>query len=433
MKSTKKLKSAGVLVGTTLLAASCASGSGSSDEPEADSIDLRMTVWTSADAHLDLFQGIADAYMETHPEISSIKFDPLPFDDYTSTLTTQIAGGSPPDLAWIFDDTAPDFVQSGALVPLNDVLESTDGYEFHDLNEKALELWKDDTEILAYPFSTSPFVTFVNEDLLEESGLPNSEEMVSSGDWTWEKVSAAGSKVKEETGKNGFIIRDFEYLDWVYLSTVCNGWGASPWDEAGTTCTFDSPEMVSAFEFLHDAAFESNSMPGPGTTADFFAGDAAFTVTQISRASELPEDGFNWELLSLPHGPEGEYSVTGQAGLGVLTASKNEDAAAEFLAFFTNPENAEELAEFFPPPRESLLTAEVLSESNPRLSPEQIESVVVPGIETGEVRPGHSNNQEISQKVRASLDDLWKNNADIEEILGATCASIETYLKDAES
>ena len=33
--------------------------------------------------------------------------------------------------------------------------------------------------------------------------------------------------------------------------------------------------------FLHDAIFTDKAMPGPGTTADFFAGDAAMTITQI--------------------------------------------------------------------------------------------------------------------------------------------------------
>ncbi len=75
------------------------------------------------------------------------------------------------------------------------------------------------------------------------------------------------------------------------------------------------------------------------------------TITQISRASLLKDAKFGWDLVPLPAGPKGEYAVIGQAGLGVLKKGKNADAAADFLAFFTNPANSAKLAQFFPPPR----------------------------------------------------------------------------------
>lgn len=424
MRSAKALTGAGLLAAGALVLTGCTAGGG---EPQED-IDLRMTIWTSNEDHLALFDSIAEAYQADHPEIASITFDSLPFDDYTSTVTTQIAGGNAPDLAWVLENAAPDFVASGALLPLDDVLSSTEGYEFDDLADGATELWRDGDQLMAYPFSTSPFVMFVNDDLLAEAGQPSGADLVAEGDWNWETVSQIGGAVHDATGRAGFVIRDFDYLNWDYLSTVWNGWGASPWSEDGETCTFAEPEMVEAFEFLHDAAFETESMPGPGTTADFFAGESAFTVTQISRANLLTDAGFAWDLLPLPAGPEGEYAVTGQAGIGVMAQGENTEAAAEFLAFFSNPENAEQLAAYFPPPRESLLDAETLSAANPLLSPEQIEDVVVPGIVAGEVRPSHTDSAEIGQQVRASLDELWVADADVAAVLESTCGAIEPLL-----
>jgi len=83
-----------------------------------DAVDLRMAIWSANDAHLKLFNSIADDYKKTHPNVS-VKFDSLAFDGYTTTLTTQIAGGTAPDMAWILETTAPDFVSSGALLPLS--------------------------------------------------------------------------------------------------------------------------------------------------------------------------------------------------------------------------------------------------------------------------------------------------------------------------
>ena len=92
--------------------------------------------------------------------------------------------------------------------------------------------------------------------------------------------------------------------------------------------------MVDAMTFIHKAIFTDKAIPGPGVTADFFAGDAAMTITQISRASLLPkENAFSWDLVPLPAGPAGEYAVIGQAGIGVFASGKNPQVAADFLAF----------------------------------------------------------------------------------------------------
>lgn len=427
MRSAKSLTAATALLAATALAVAGCSGGATPEETPTD-VELRMTIWTSNEDHLALFDSIADAYMEDHPEVTSITFDPLPFEDYTSTVTTQIAGGNAPDLAWVLENAAPDFVASGALAPLNDVLENTEGYEFDDIAPSATTLWQSDGELVAYPFSTSPFVVFANDDLLAQAGQPTSAELLAGGSWDWDTVNEVGAAVNAATGKAGFVIRDFDYLTWDNLFTVWNGWGAAPWSEDGSECTFASDEMVDAFEFLHGAAFDSHSMPGPGTTADFFAGEAAFTVTQISRANLLTEGGFAWNLLPLPEGPIGEYAATGQAGVGVLSQGANTKVASEFLAYFTNPENSKQLAQYFPPPRKSLLNAETLAAANPLLSEEQIDSVVVPGIENGLVRPSHTDSAEIGQQVRASLDNLWVADADIPAVLEATCTAIDPLL-----
>jgi multiple sugar transport system substrate-binding protein len=424
MKSATLLTAA-ALASATLVLAGCTAP----PEP-AEDIELRMTVWTANEAQLELFDAIAAEYQADHPEVLDITFEPLDFASYSTTLTTQIAGGNAPDLAWILENAAPDFVDSGALVPLDATLEATEGYEFDDLADTATALWKDgDGQLVAYPFSTSPFVVFANNDLLAAAGLPSAPDMVAAGDWNWEGVSAAGATVNAATGKAGFVIRDFEYTTWDLLSTVWNGWGAAPWTDDGAECTMDSDEMVDAFQFLHDAAFEANSMPGPGTTADFFAGDAAFTVTQISRASLLAESGIqSWDLLPLPDGPAGEYAMVGQAGVAALAQGEHPEAAAEFLAFFTNPENSAKLAQYFPPARESQINAETLAAANPVLSEEQLADVVVPVITTGVVRPSHTNSAEIQQEIRSGLDALWTADADVEGTLSDVCSAVQPIL-----
>ncbi|MEV4077081.1 ABC transporter substrate-binding protein [Nonomuraea fuscirosea] len=391
---------------------------GSGAEPAATGpATLRMTIWTGNAEHLSLLNSIADEYKKTHQDVAAIKFDTLPIENYTTTLTTQIAGGNAPDLAWILENSAPDFVGSGALAPLDNLVQP------EQLAPATTKLWQQEGKLYAYPFSTSPFGVFVNLDLLKQAG-----QKPPKAGWTWEQAVAAAAAVNKESGKAGLVVRDFDYKGWDNLATVWGGWGAEAWSEDGRTCGFAKPEMVEAMTFLHKAIFTDKALPAPGTTADFFAGEAGMTITQISRASLLKDATFKWDLIPLPSGPKGAYSVIGQAGIGVIKKSPNAAKAADFLSFLSNPDNSAKLGQYFPPPRTQLLTAESLGKSNPLLKPEQLQQVVIDGISTGRVKPSHAGQAELAQTVRAQLDQLWQPGADVTKTLAGVCTAIQPML-----
>jgi multiple sugar transport system substrate-binding protein len=393
-----------------------------------DAVNLRMTIWSANEAHLKLFDEIAAGFKQENPNVT-VTYESLPFETYTTALTTQIAGGNAPDMAWIFETSAYDFVTSGALYPLSDALKATDGYNLDEVSAGATERWMRDGTLYAYPFSTSPFAMFVNNDLVKAAGAKTPAEMITAGEWTWDNAIATASAVAK-SGKGGLVVRDFNYQAWQYLTSVWNGWGASPWSEDGKTCTMAEKPMTDALAFIHDAVFTKKAMPGPGETVDFFAGNAAMTITQISRASLLPKDNpFDWDLVPLPKGPAGEYALIGQAGIGVMQSGKNAETAAEFVAYMTNPENSAKLSQFFPSARKSLLNAEVLKKTNPLLSEEQIDKVVISGIATGKVMPGHTGFAQIQQMVRSNLDAVWRPEADLAGTLQKICGQIGPLLK----
>ncbi|GAB1516672.1 ABC transporter substrate-binding protein [Actinophytocola sp. KF-1] len=399
------------------------------EEAASGPVALRMTVWTADEAQLAMFQEIADAYVAGHEDaVSKVTFETMPFEEYTTGLTTQIAGGNAPDLAWIFESNAPEFVHSGALADLRPTLTGTDGYDFDDLQPDALTLWENEDGLYGYPFSNSPFGVFVNTDQLAAAGQPSPAELIASGQWTWDRAAEISAATAAKSGKSGLVVRDFDFALWENLATVWSSFGAKPWSADGTTCEFTSPEMIGALTWIHDQVFTKKAMPGPGTTADFFAGDAAMTVTQISRASGL-DDSFAWDLVPLPDGPEGHANVIGQAAIGVFADGQNPQAAADFLAYFTNPENAKKLAAYFPPPRTSLLNAQTLKAANPKLTETQLQTVVVEGIPGAVTKPAHRNFAQLQQAVRAELDALWTADADVEGVAKSVCAAMTPLLK----
>jgi len=405
--------------------AGCASTPAAPDAP-TEPVDLTVTIWSANEAHLALFNEIADAYVEDHSDtVASITFETIPFDSYTSTLTTRIAGNDSPDLAWVLESSAPEFVESGALAPLTATLEGTKGYDFADLNESALSLWTTEDELYAYPFSTSPQIVLVNNDLYRTAGVPTPREQLDDGDWTWENVAESSAAISAATGTPGYQMYP---VSWQYLAIVWDSFGAQPWSDDYTTCEFDSPEMVDAFQYIHDGVYADGAFPEPGSNYDFFTGQTAMIVTGISQASKL--DGtFDWDALPLPAGPEGQANIIGQAGIGALSSGKNVQQATDFLAYFTNPENAAQLAQFFPAPRLSLTTDEKLAAVNPTLSEDQLQQIVVDTVTDASTFPTHPNFAAISNAVQPKLDAFWAADADVESVLASVCTAIDPLLQ----
>lgn len=386
--------------------------------------ELRMTIWSSNPDHIALLEGIASDCSSDVPGVH-VKFDSLG-DSYTEVLATQIAGGAGPDLAWMKTTDTKDFIDAGALVPLSQRFKDTEGYDFADISETASAVFTQDGELYGYPFSNGPFAVFANLSLLESAGVPTPQAQIDEGNWTWDTLIANGATISGDTGKAGIVIQDFNYQDWTQLTGFWEAWNASPWSEDGRTATFASPEMVEAMT-AYTTGMAQGAFPEPGATFDFFAGDAGYVVTLISRAALL-DDSFDWDLVPLPSGPGGEYTTLGQAGISVLQSSKHPEEATAMLACMTNPEHSKQLAQYFVPPRVSQLTVDVLSSSNPKLSDDQLENAVISRMPLA--RPGltNLNMADINQNVRASMDALWVPGADPKTVLTNVDSSLQPVL-----
>lgn len=428
MRATRSRGAAIALTGVLAVSLSACAGT---DSGASGPVDLTMALWSSNEGHLALLQEIGDAYVEEHgDEVSSITFEPVTNPDYVAGLTTQIAGGDVPDLAWIPEASGPEFVDSGILRDVRETLEGTDGYDLDDILPAALAPWQDDDGgVYAYPFSNSPFALYVNDDLVAAAGQPDVESLVGTPDYTWDTVADIAAAVNGETGATGLNVPTFNPTNWSAVTMLGNAWGAAPWSEDGTTCEFASPEMIEYLTWYQDQ-IDRGAIPavsGNAAPAAFASGDVAFSVAQLSQSGSL-DDSFEWSFLPLPAGPEGYHPIVGQAGVSVLERSENQDQAAGFLAYLTNPTNAELLAQFFPPPRESLLNVETLSQAAPKLSPEEIQSAIIDVVPDASVKPQHPVLSQFSDKVRAGLDPVW-SGGDVETAVTGICEQISPTLK----
>jgi multiple sugar transport system substrate-binding protein len=390
--------------------------------------ELRFTVWTGSEAHLKMLGEIADSFTATHPDVT-VRFDTIPFGDYVQKITLQMAGGNPPDLGWLLENSAPAFVEAGALSDVAETLKSTDGYDYADFSLPAMGLWETSDATYGIPFSTSPFLIYFNKSLYDAAGLETPDQRVKDGTWTWEQLRADAKDLRDaSSGIWGFETFDGQGYGsrvWHTLVPIIRAYGGSAWE--GDSCKLDSSLAAQAVQLFHDMVYTDGSTVPPGEQGDFFSGNAALTMTQISRVSKLSEAAFEWGLAPLPSGPAGDAATVGQAAVVAFAQGKHKELAAEFLAHMTNKENVAKMAAFFPPARKSVLEAESFLTSNGAVTPQQMK-FVAQGIENGSVLPSHQRFPQIEAEARPNFDALWSKDADVAATLKKLCSSISPLL-----
>lgn len=390
-------------------------------------VELRFTIWTGNDAHLQMLNGFATSFKAIRPNVS-VKLETIPPDAYTQRLTIQIAGGNAPDVGWMFEDSAPTFIKAGALEELTPVLNGTPGYALADYSEPSMAIWKSGTRVFGIPFSTSPFVIFYNKDMFDKAQIEDPFAMAAKGQWDMAKFQDVAKRLTAANGKYGFEFKDGQGYDSRIMHAVMppiRAYGGDVWGDKH--CGFDTPQAIAAIGQLHDMVFKDKSIVPPGEIGDYFSGNAAMTVNQISRASLMPRAGFKWGIAPLPTGPAGVAPVIGQAGIVAFAAGKNKRLAAEFVAHVTNEANVAVAAQFFPPARQKVLNNPAFLESN-RLIPAEQMRVVADAIAKGKPLPSHDKAPQILAAMKPRFDALWRPNADVPAALRAVCAAIRPLL-----
>jgi multiple sugar transport system substrate-binding protein len=425
----RKRSSRVVALGATLALSSSVLGHAGAVAQEQD---LTFMLWAYEGDIGAAYDEFIAAFEEANPG-TTVTVEAQPFAQYHDTINVKLAGGDPPDVAWIAYNLAPTYIDAGALLDLRPVLENLEGYEFEDLRPSSLEPWSVGEAIYGIPFTNSTNVMYYNKDVFEAAGLPDPDEMVANGEWTWENVAAASKQIVDSgAGRYGYIFGNNIFTNgWRILEDIWAPYGAGPWSEDGTACRFDAPETVEATQLVWDTIYVDGSHPEPGVDADFFAGDIGMGLYRPSQASKLPEVDFEWGIAPQPSGPLGYIPSAATNGIVVFANGDDPELAAEFLALTTNVEGAERNSQSFPSARASMQTMEILGPSNPVLSEEDIETTVLAPITHPDASWGynHANWGPLFTDSQRIFDgDVWREDADVPAALAQVCAEIEPLL-----
>ncbi len=391
-------------------------------------VSLTIATWTSNPDQIALLDSFVKDFAKSKGIEIKANFESIPFGEYNTKLSLELQSQNGPDLFWVLETAAPAFIESGLLANLDQAMKS---YDPQDISSDALELWSKGGSVYAIPFSTSPFFILYNQDLYAKAGAKNPDQLIAEGNWTWDTFRTVSKQVKDNTGVWAFQTVDGQGYDARILHNLApmiRSYGGDFWTEDGQVL-INKSESVAAVKLFHNMVYVDKSVVPPGNQSDFFSGNAAMTVGQISRVSKLKDASFAWGLAPMPSGPQGKAPVIGQAAIGAHSKSKNVALAAELVAYMTNKGSVAGMAGIWPPARKSVMDSEAFLSSNSMVTPVQMKEAVANSIKTGRVLPSHVKYPQIEVESKMSFDKLWQPNADVQKILDEVAAVYAKYIK----
>ncbi|HEX2060091.1 MAG TPA: sugar ABC transporter substrate-binding protein [Thermoanaerobaculia bacterium] len=316
-------------------------------------------------------QKFAKDFHEEYPNIT-IKFANVPAERATDKLTTQVAGGNPPDVAFMDASAVEQFASREALVNLDGYIAGSDVIVEDDYIEGFKQAAVFEDSLYGLPFDGETTGLFYRTDLFEAAGI---EEPPA----TWEEFEEAAAALTDKAKKQyGFIVfapeAYYYWYPWLWQA------GGDLLNEDQTEVAFDDEAGQEAADFYTGLAkysppdyYNSNSWDGrvafaSGKVAMYMAGSWFGGEMKVS----FPEITDKWDVAPLPEGPAGCATTLAGDVLAIFAQSDKQDAAWLWIEYLSRDENMKtwtygsETSTLLPP-RQSLLDDPELGKHNPWL------------------------------------------------------------------
>jgi multiple sugar transport system substrate-binding protein len=306
---------------------------GSRSALAATQLNWAVSAW--APTETSLVQKVIENFESTNSEI---KVDVLGYDPntYDTKLLADIAAGTLPDIFVSADIYTKPFFDSGLTADLKPFMDKT-GPKVEDFDEKFIALAEYDGKVGFLPRAADVVVLYYNKKLFDEAGVAYPTE-----DWTLDDLSSAAEKLTKKAADGTVTQYGYtaDYTWWAVWVPLVVAQGGQILNEDNTKAIFNSPEGVSAWQFMFDGIKNGffvppsvqTSMGGP--YVPFQNGIAAMTPTirglTPSFRESLKDD---WDVTLVPKGKVDRKTGMGTMGYAMSSATKDPDAAWEVLHY----------------------------------------------------------------------------------------------------
>ncbi len=305
-----------------------------------------LEVWSFVELHNTFYGKMVEKWNREHSD-KQIKatFTTYPYADMHNKLTMALqTGEGAPDICDVEIGQFPNFTKdTSQLYPLNDAIAP-----YKDkLVQSRLDMYSVDGNIYGAPTHVGATVMYYNTKILKEYGIDYTKIK------TWADYEEAGKQLKEKSGgKVCMTSVDTAGVDWLWISMAEHGEDWTEGKDGKANVQLDSvKKMLNMQKAWKD---EGVAMVSPGGHTDLEEGYANIADGKIASfpkamwymsrfLSYMPEMEGQWAIAPCPVFEEGQKRSVGIGGTGtvVTTQSKNQQLAAEFIAYAKCSEEGE--------------------------------------------------------------------------------------------
>jgi multiple sugar transport system substrate-binding protein len=300
---------------------------------------LRFAFWGDP-AEQTAYERVIAEFEATHPDVEVVADYTPGQSDFYRKITTDFAGGDPPDVFLINYRQFGQYAARGALQPVAPYLASSETISVADYAPISMDAFKfRGREQTCMPQNVSSLVVYYNADLFSANNVPLPE-----AGWTWDEFVAAAEALTQDTDGDGQIDQFGVVVEPTLYRMAPFVWsaGGEIVDDLDnpTTLTLDTPEALEGIEkFVSLGAAGHNVVPSEAEVAAeddgtrFMRGGAAMFLQSRREVPTLREiEAFTWDVAPLPIIDEAATVLHSDAFCMAAT-SEEKDAVWAFIEY----------------------------------------------------------------------------------------------------
>lgn len=305
-------------------------------QAQEEQITIRLA-WWGGQSRNESMLAVADAYMETHPNVR-IECEYSGYSDYQTKLAAQTAAGVEPDIFW------QDIGNLGVYLDKNIPLDLTgyvgNGLDVTNIAQTLVDLGKYDDILFGVANGVNASCIIYNPDLFAQAGIEKPDKT-----WTWENLESIAKQIKDKLGIYAFS-RDYT-AGTTNVQFYLREMGYDLYNADNTALGFDDPQLLADLLAMDLRWQDEQLVPNldqlmqlaDNIEDTYFAkGQAALdfgdsnAITSLYSVLQIPLD-----FLPLP-GPDNDKGMFVKPACYTLVSSRTEypEVCVDFLNYFIN-------------------------------------------------------------------------------------------------
>ncbi len=414
-----------VLVTASLLLTACG-GTAITPVANVTPVEISMMMWGDP-AELDVWNQIVADFHAAQPNIT-VKVEVSDWDSYWTKLKTMLSASTPPD---VFAMDAPlylDYQSRGVLLNLQPYLDKNAGM-LDGIYPQTLQAYKTADGMYGLPRDFQTIVLFYNKDMFDAAKVA-----YPTADWTYDDLRTA-AKALTKVGADGKTTQYGFAADLWDMELI---WSEAIWANGGEVISADHTKTLigeanalKAWQLFHDMMFVDKSWPDSNVSQEyggdpFLAGVAAMTTIGHWAVPGYSEVKFKWDIAPMPKGPSGAATSVNSAGFVIGKASKNPDAAFEFLKYVVSEPAQKRLAQlgFACPVLKSVAESDAFLKQDTGIN----EQIFLDSLAFSHMKPVFKGYDEWSSAIGDGMASIWTGEAELQPTLDEVIPAADEVL-----